>query len=274
MWSQHRAPTEPLSVAVPARRVSVPFFPGYENPLQEGAPNNGSQDQETASFGRRPIGRLERDNNVRRYAARSLAISESLLGDRLSKMQRAGVKVPRSGWRPQKRGPEFRGQGPESGQRRAESRGPQAVAVTVGHSPCSAVRSPLSARLADILAFNSKLAGHPLVDAVEESQRRQADGRRIEIHEACGGPANWWTSAPRKCRPESFGKASRSTSTSSSLAATSSGSSRWACVHARSAGRPSPTWSTVKVRRRQSHSVQPVPNPQSLPGRSGATTKD
>ncbi len=221
---------------------------------------------------------LSANNNVRRYAARSLAISESLLGDRLSKMQRAGVKVPRSGWRPQKRGPEFRGQGPESGQRRAESRGPQAVAVTVGHSPCSAVRSPLSARLADILAFNSKLAGHPLVDAVEELQRRQAERRRIEIHEA------WWRTraelvdfpAPTEMSPGIF----RQSFTLDINQQLSRGdierifSLGVRAMH-EARGEVADVVNGVKMRgARKSHSVQPVPNPQSLPGRSGATTKD
>ncbi len=124
---------------------------------------------------------LKDTNNVRRYAARSLGISESLLGSRLSKMQKAGITVPRSGWRPQK----GRAQGGE-GSGEAARRVTTPLAGLFSALPCSALRSPLSGRLADILAFNSKLAGHPLVDPAEQQQQRQAERRRIAIHEA------WW----------------------------------------------------------------------------------
>jgi hypothetical protein len=148
---------------------------------------------------------LSRNNNVRRYAARSLGVSESSLGNRLTRMQRAGFAVPTSGWKPTK---------PIGKQEGMSSRSPLSALpspLSVPHSPLNNrptetesdlrrakqrkpaqsdqffdLLPPAGKRLADILEFNSKLAGHPLVDPFERLERREAEQRRIEIHEA------WW----------------------------------------------------------------------------------
>ena len=185
---------------------------------------------------------LKDTNNVRRYAARSLGISESLLGSRLSKMQKAGITVPRSGWRPQKGG---------AREAKGAARRPSVLRLLLPGSsrpsPAPRIRSPLSGRLADILAFNSKLAGHPLVDPAEQQQQRQAERRRIAIHKGLvADPRRWWTfRRRRKPRPECSAKRSQSISINSFLAARSSGSSRWACGRCTSRGARSLRWSMV-----------------------------
>ena len=155
---------------------------------------------------------LKDTRNVRRHAARSLGISESLFGSRLAKMRKAGITVPPSGWHRQK-GRQQAGAGSGEAARPVTT----SLAPLSSALPCSALRSPLSPRLADILAFNSKLAGHPLVDAVEQQQRQQAERRRIAIHEAWWRtPRRWWTFPPRRRpRPEVFAKRSRSISINS-----------------------------------------------------------
>jgi hypothetical protein len=120
---------------------------------------------------------LRDNNNVRRYAARSLGLSESVLGNRLHRMQKAGVHVPRSARR----------RTPCVGRQQANGGHPPPV-ISAEQPRADAPGSPDHRRrtLAEILAFDSKLAAHPLLDAAIQGERRQAERRRIEIHEA------WW----------------------------------------------------------------------------------
>ena len=169
---------------------------------------------------------LKDNNNVRRYAARSLGLNESVLRHRVSEMKKAGVALPKTGWRLQKGSPA----------RRAErKRGPQSP--NEGARNLRARAAPRS--IAELLAFNSKLAGHPLVDPLDAAQRREAERQRIEIHEA------WWRTrvevvdfpAPDELSPAFFGRHWCSISTSSFPAARSSEFSRWVSAPARGAGR-------------------------------------